>query len=94
MDFTNNRRIATKPFETTSVKLEIKNGFARVAQKERLTELLVLADTKDGEYKRGDIVHVLGDNCKHEIAKHIFEGFGGTFILLPYDLVLGVTRGQ
>lgn len=75
--------VAVTPFETTSVRVEVKNGVAVIKQKKELTRLEVVLDSDDGAFVRGSSVWVRGECMKHEYAKEIFENDGLRFVLIP-----------
>lgn len=89
-----NKRIATKPFVTTSVVVRTnKDNLTEIQNKRLLTELEVAFPTIDSEYLPGDIIVVRGDITSHPWAKEIFQEEDQKFILIPYEVVVGVKKG-
>lgn len=88
-----NRHIACEPFKTTDIKLEVKSGFATLAQKTSLTKLKVLAGTSD--IPNGSFIFLPSEHCKMPWAQKdkVFKLENGTeFILVPEEMILLVEK--
>lgn len=93
--FTINQRIAVKPFETHEVKMTVKNGLARMEQRNSLTQLMVVfptdcADANGRNIQVGDKIFVSGDVMKHSYSRDILELDGVKFVLIPFNVVVGI----
>lgn len=87
-----NKLVAVAPFETTQNRIKVEKGLSYLTAKTELSQLKVVLRTDDNEFEPGDTIFVKGETRKHTYASEIFEVDGVSFILIPYNLVLGVTR--
>jgi hypothetical protein len=92
---TTNKKIAVTPFPTTETKTEVKGGLVVIKQRQELTKLTAVFPahyTADGTpigVPAGTGVYVMGDICKHPLAKQIYELDGKSFILIDASMVVG-----
>lgn len=84
-----NNFVACAPFQTTSIRAEVKRGVALIQQKHELTKLKVVLPSRDDRYFPGDDIWVLGEAMKHAYAEQVFQQDGISFILVPYDVIRG-----
>ena len=87
---TTNKKIATTPFESRSLKVEVRGGMAVIKQKSGLTALKVLFDADD--YLKGDTVYLRAECMKHNYAGEIYEVDGVSFILVPVESIVMLDR--
>lgn len=90
-----NRFVITEPFETTSVQIEKRKGFAIAEQKVSITALTVLSKCRTDKLSLdpGDKVWVPGDACSYDFAKKVLEMDGVKFVIVPEDRIVGFSKG-
>lgn len=89
--FTQDGFVATEPFETTEVQVEMRSGFAWTAQANALTPLKAIFGAK-GFDEDLEVVYVKASDCKAPWAKNVYEANGKKFILVPKANVVLFTK--
>lgn len=90
-----NGKIATTPFKTKSLQVEVKGGYGVISNRSSLTELTVLIGNKEKGIEVGDIVYVAGESFQNQTwAKNELDLEGQTCIVFGTEWVLFVKKAE